>query len=57
MKGDRQFNSVDVELRSTVEEFNATLAYVGHSVAFKAFEVGKSTLERVEGNGPNMSFL
>ena len=39
MKGDQGCESVAVDLRIAVNEFNSTLSNFGHSVGFRTFEL------------------
>jgi hypothetical protein len=49
VKGDRDCESVDADLRSTVAEFSSTLTNFGFNVVFQHFDMGARTLDVVEG--------
>lgn len=44
MSGDDECQSVEIDLRDAVDEFNSTLSHFGHSVGFKIFEAVESII-------------
>ena len=43
VKGDNESDAVEAELRTAIDEFQATLSHLGHTVGFRTFELVTGT--------------